>query len=134
MARMFRNLINKYPTELFVYMDNILIATNNNLDRHRQIVDDVLKLLAKESYFLRPSKCVYEQTRIKYLGLIMDGNKLAVNPAKAEGLKDWPRTLNKVKEVRSVLGVLGYQRPFIPNYATIARPLTELTKKDHPFI
>ena len=58
MARMFRNLINKYPTELFVYMDNILIATNNNLDRHRQIVDDVLKLLAKESYFLRPSKCV----------------------------------------------------------------------------
>ena len=32
-----------------------------------------------------------------------------------------------------MLGVLGYQRPFIPNYATIAKPLTDLTKKDHPF-
>ena len=106
---MFRGLINKYPTELFVYMDNILIATNNNLDRHRQIVNNVLELLAKESYFLRPSKCVFEQTHIEYLGLIVDGNKLAVNPAKTEGLQDWPRMLNKVKEVRSVLGVLGYQ-------------------------
>ena len=38
-----------------------------------------------------------------------------------------------VKEVRSVLGVLGYQRPFIPHYADIARPLTALTKKNHPF-
>ena len=109
MAQMFRDLINKYPTELFMDMDDILIATNNNLDRHRQIVDDVLELLAKESYFLRPSKYVFEQTCIEYLGLIMNGNKLAVDPAKAEGLKAWPRTLNKVKEVRSVLGVLGYQ-------------------------
>src|SRR6202012_2201800 len=37
------------------------------------------------------------------------------------------------KEVRSLLGVLGYQRPFIPNYTNIARPLVTLTKKDHPF-
>ena len=38
-----------------------------------------------------------------------------------------------MKEVRSVLGVLGYQRPFIPHYANIARPLTALTKKNTPF-
>ena len=43
-------------------------------------------------------------------------------------------SMDKVKEVWSVLGVLGYQRPFIPNYATIVRPLIELTKKDHPFV
>ena len=52
MAQMFRGLINKYPTELFIYMDDILIATKNDLPRHRQIVDKVLNLLAKESYFL----------------------------------------------------------------------------------
>ena len=39
-----------------------------------------------------------------------------------------------VKEVRSVLGVLGYQRPFIPHYTDIARPLTALTKKNTPFV
>jgi hypothetical protein len=35
--------------------------------------------------------------------------------------------------VHSILGVLGYQRPFIPNYANIAHPLVALTKKDQPF-
>ena len=39
-----------------------------------------------------------------------------------------------MKEVRSVLGVLGYQCPFIPHYADIARPLTALTKKNTPFV
>jgi hypothetical protein len=39
-----------------------------------------------------------------------------------------------VKEVRSILGVLGYQCPFIPNYANIVHPLVALTKKDHPFL
>ena len=33
-----------------------------------------------------------------------------------------------------MLGVLGYQRPFIPNFATIAKPLTNLLKADTPFI
>ena len=36
--------------------------------------------------------------------------------------------------MRSILGILGYQCPFIPNYANIAKPLTDLTKKDQPFV
>ena len=52
---------------------------------------------------------------------------------KADGLKNWPRKLTKVEQVHSVLGMLGYQQPFIPNCATIAKPLTDLTRKDHPF-
>ena len=115
-------------------MDDILIATKNNIEQHREIVDAVLDLLAKESYFLCPTKCVFEQTSIEYLGVIVDGNKLSIAPTKAESLRDWPRTLTKVKDVRSILGVLGYQRPFIPHYADIAKPLTDLTKKDRPFI
>ena len=134
MARMFRPLTNKFPTELFVYMDDILIATKNNVKQHCEIVDVVLDLLAKESYFLRLSKCVFEQTHIEYLGVIVNGNTLSINPAKAESLQEWPQTLTKVKDVRSILGVLGYQCPFIPNYADIAKPLMELTKKDQPFI
>jgi hypothetical protein len=51
-----------------------------------------------------------------------------------DGLREWPRTLSTVKEVRQVLGVLGYQRPFIKDFAALAQPLTALTKKDTPFI
>ena len=114
-------------------MDDVLIATNNDLKLHREIVDAVLDLFEQESYFLWPSKCAWEQTRIEYLGLVIDGDTLTIDPKKADGLQNWPWTLTTVKEVRSILGVLGYQRPFIQNYANIARPLVTLTKKDHPF-
>jgi hypothetical protein len=43
-------------------------------------------------------------------------------------------TPSTVKEVHSVLGVLGYQHPFIPNYANIAHLLVALTKNDQPFL
>jgi hypothetical protein len=55
-------------------MDDILIATGEDLSRHRLIVHDVLDLLESESYFLRPSKCVFEQRRVEYLGVIVDGS------------------------------------------------------------
>ena len=130
---MFRHLTNKYPTELFVYMDDILIATGGDLPRHRQIVHEVLDLLEEESYFLKPSKCVFEQPQIEYLGIIVNGDHIKIDPVKADGLCDWPWDLKTLKEVRSALGVLGYQRPFIPNFANIARPLTQLLKKGTPF-
>jgi hypothetical protein len=134
MSRLLKPLLDKYPTELFVYMDNILIATGDNIERHRQITHEVLDLLEAESYFLHPAKCEFEQCSITYLGIIVDGDQLKLDPKKTSTLRDWPRTLHTVKEVRSILGVLGYQRPFIPDYANIARPLVTLTKKDHPFL
>ena len=73
-------------------------------------------------------------SKIECLGLVVDGDMLSIDPKKADGLHNWPRTLLTVKEVRSVLSVLGYQQPFIPHYADIAKPLTTLTKKDHPFV
>jgi hypothetical protein len=109
MEQMFCILTHKYPTELFLYVDDILVATDNNLDHHRQIVHEVLEVLAEESYFLQLAKCSFEQTNITYLGIIVDGDKLLPDPKKTSALKNWPRVLNTVKEVCSILGVLGYQ-------------------------
>jgi hypothetical protein len=134
MEHMLRHLMCRYPTELFVYVDDILIATTGNLLQHRRIVQEVLEVLVEESYFLQPAKCSFEQTSVTYLGIIVDGNKLSPDPKKTSALKDWPRTLSTVKQVCSILGVLGYQRPFIPNYANIARPLVALTKKTQAFL
>ncbi len=52
MNHMFREMKMRYPNKLFVYMDDILIATNNDLAHHRQIIHEVLDKLEKESYFL----------------------------------------------------------------------------------
>ena len=133
MQKMLRNWLNKCPEETGNYINDMVVATNGNLPRHQQIVSKLLSIFQQNSYFLRPAKCKFEVTRIECLGLVVDGDTLSIDPKKADGLHNWPRTLSTAKEVRSVLGVLGYQRPFIPHYTDIARPLTTLTKKDHPF-
>ena len=133
MRKMLRSLHLKYPDEVKDFVDDVLVATKGDTPRHRQIVNELLTLFTKESYFLHPAKCKFEQTRVTYLGLVVDGETLRIDPKKADGLHNWPHELKTVKEVRSVLGVLGYQCPFIPHYANLACPLMALTKKDHPF-
>ena len=71
---------------------------------------------------------------MEYLGLLLDGETLCIDPSKIAGIVKWPQVLKSVKEVRSMLGVLGYHRAFIPSFADIACPLLNLLKKGTPFI
>jgi Reverse transcriptase (RNA-dependent DNA polymerase)/RNase H-like domain found in reverse transcriptase len=134
MDRLFRPLKDKYPGMLFVYMDDILIATANDLPLHQWIVHDVLDLLEAKSSFLKPSKCKFEHSSIDYLGIVVSNGAISIDPTKRNGLATWPEQLATVKQVCSTLGVFGYQRLFIRGFADIAKPLTKLTKKDVPFI
>jgi hypothetical protein len=55
-----------------------------------------------------------------FLGIRLNRHGITINPAKVKGLTDWPRELKNVKEICKVLGVLGYQHPFILNFARFA--------------
>jgi hypothetical protein len=134
MTRVFRTLQNTYPGEILIYMDDILIATPNDLPRYRQIVREVLEVMRKESFFLKATKCKFEKQRVEYLGLILDGNTIKPDPVKVNGLKTWPRTLKSVTEVRSTLGLLNYHRAFVPGFSHIVKPLTQLLKKNIKFV
>jgi Reverse transcriptase (RNA-dependent DNA polymerase)/RNase H-like domain found in reverse transcriptase len=133
MDHLFCALKDKYLGMLFVYIDDILIATTNDLPLHQHIVHNVLNLLEAESFFLKPSKCKFERTSINYLGIVISNGAISIDPMKHDGLATWPEQLAMVKQVRSTLGVFSYQHPFIHGFANIAKPLMELTKKDTPF-
>jgi Reverse transcriptase (RNA-dependent DNA polymerase)/RNase H-like domain found in reverse transcriptase len=133
MDRVFLKLRNKYPGMVFVYMDDILIATSMDCALHHKIVHQVLELLEEESFFLKPSKCKFKQTTIDYLGIVVSKGTVRIDPTKQNGIAAWPRRLTSVKQVRSTLGVLGYQRPFIPGFTHLARPITQLLKKEKKF-
>ena len=60
MDRLLRPLKLKYPRMIFVYMDDILVATINNPELHRKVVHELLDLLEEQSFFLKPSKCEFE--------------------------------------------------------------------------
>ena len=94
MDHILRPLKLKYPYMIFVYMDDILIATPNDPALHQQIVHDVLDLLEQESFFLKPQKCTFEQQCVEYLGLLLDGETLHINPSKIAGIAKWPRVLS----------------------------------------
>jgi Reverse transcriptase (RNA-dependent DNA polymerase) len=90
MDRVFQKLRNKYPGMVFVYMDDILVATTKDKALHRQIVHEVLDLLEKESFFLKPSKCKFEQESIDYLGIVVSKGTVRIDPTKQNGLAAWP--------------------------------------------
>jgi hypothetical protein len=75
-----------------------------------------LNLLQKLSYFLKLGKCEFECDHVEFLGWLITPDGIMVDSSKATGLGDWPRRLRNVKEVRRMLGILGYQRPFIKGY------------------
>src|SRR6266702_3086231 len=121
-------LMDKYSKELFVYMDNVLIATEEDVLRHRKIVHTFLEICKKESYFLKASKCIFKQSKISYLGIVIDGSQIKINLKKVKGIKDWPREIKTHKGARSVLGTLSYQHPFILFLTHHARPITDTIK------
>ena len=114
-------------------MDDILIATEEDLELHRRIVHDVLDLFEQESLFCKISKCQFEQRSITYLGIIVEAGTIQIDPTKINGLLSWPRKLTTVKQLRSTLGVYGYHCAFIPGYANIVQLLNNLLKQDTPF-
>ena len=67
-------------------MDDILIATGDDLTLHQQIVHEVLDLLAEESLFYKLSKCHFEQTSITYLGIVVEVGTICIDPTKLNGL------------------------------------------------
>ncbi|XP_050897753.1 uncharacterized mitochondrial protein AtMg00860 [Lathyrus oleraceus] len=89
----------------------------------------MLSLLANHNLVANKKKCFFAQQSVEYLGHMITEHDVAVDPRKVTSVMQWPQPKN-VKGVRGFLGLTGYYRKFIKDYGKIARPLTELTKKD----
>ena len=68
------------------------------------------------------SKCEFGKTSLVYLGHIVGGGELKIDPSKVEVIVNWP-TPKKVTEVRTFLGAIQYWRKFIANLSSIGAPL-----------
>ncbi|GKF25121.1 putative reverse transcriptase domain-containing protein [Tanacetum coccineum] len=127
---MFMNLMNRVCRPyldkfMIVFIDDILIYSKTQ-EEHVEHLRLVLELLKKEKLYAKFSKCEFWLKEVQFLGHVINGNGIYVDPSKIESVKNWksPRTPT---EVCSFLGLAGYYRRFIENFSKIAKSLTILT-------
>ncbi|GKD28061.1 putative reverse transcriptase domain-containing protein [Tanacetum coccineum] len=101
-------------------------------EEHEVHLGLVLELLKEEKLYAKFSKCKFWLREVQFLGHVINGDGIHVDPSKIEAVKNWeaPRTSS---EVCSFLGLVGYYRRFIKNFSKIAKSLTILTQKCKTF-
>src|SRR5512141_2002235 len=132
----FMNLMNKIFMEyldqfVVVFIDDILIYSKNE-EEHAEHLRLIMEKLRDHQLFAKFSKCEFWLDRVAFLGHVISSNGVEVDPSKVEAVLAWNPPKN-VSEIRSFLGLAGYYRRFIEGFSKLARPMTELLKKEKKF-
>lgn len=115
-----------------MYMDDLIIPSKN----HKEAIDKldrVLKVAAKSGLRFKWKKCKLLSTRVEFLGNIIENGQISPAFDKVKAVANFPEPTN-VRRLQSFLGLTGYFRKFIPSYSLVAQPLTDLLRKDVPFL
>jgi len=126
MNDVFRTIIAKGI--VIVYLDNILIFTKTE-EEHEQVVWRVLEILTEHKLFLHLEKCEFHRKQIEYLGLVILENKVAMNPVKVAGVREWPIPENWT-DVQAFIDFVNFYCRFIQDFSTITQPLFDLTRSN----
>ena len=114
-----------------VFFDDILVNLKNNKE-HENHLHHVLELLRGANIYAKKSKCTFFVDKVAYLGFIVSKDGISRDPAKVEAIVSWPIP-HSVSKGCGFLGLAGWCRIFVKEYAFITEPLTQLTKKDESF-
>ena len=109
------------------YIDDIVIFSRS-WEEHLRHLQEVFHRLQQAGLTVKLKKCQFGKKRVHYLGHVIGGGEIQPDPGKVAAVKDYPVPVTK-KDVRAFLGLVGYYRRFIPQFASLAAPLTDLTRK-----
>lgn len=115
--------------QVLVYIDDILIMSRD-FEEHVVLVKKVLNTLIQYNIRVKMNKCHWFQKEVKFLGHMVGEKGLCKCDAYLSVMRDFKKP-GTVKELRSFLGFVNYQRKFVPGCASLAKPLTiHMGKKD----
>jgi hypothetical protein len=112
---------------VLAFLDDVMVLGKDFQD-HMDRVREVLDRFRAHKLKLKPKKCCLFRTKAKFLGKIVTGDSVSVDPETFETVKKWsePRC---TRDVESFLGFVNYNREHLPKLAEIAAPLYGLTGK-----
>lgn len=106
-------------------MDDV-ICCSSTWEEHLTLLGNTFKAL-QAGLTLKPAKVQFGPKEVNYLGHTLSAEEIKIGEDRIKAVVDSPRPTN-IKELRSVLGMIPFVRKFIPNLATVIRPLVT-TKK-----
>jgi hypothetical protein len=109
-----------------VYLDDIVIYSKS-AEEHKVHVRQVLELLRSNPFHVCKAKSFFASEETKFLGHIVSAKGIRPDPKKVAAVQEWPVPKN-VHNIRSFLGLVNYFRKFIEHFASLAQPLTNLTR------
>lgn len=101
------NIFRKYNDFLLVYIDDILICSENKND-HKNHIIKFLKECQKEGIVLSEKKAIIEKSEIKFLGLIIDKNGIKLQSHISKKIESFPDKLESKEQIQKFLGCLNY--------------------------
>ncbi|SGY12272.1 BQ5605_C011g06450 [Microbotryum silenes-dioicae] len=129
MNSIFRDLLD---VSVLIYLDDILIFSGNK-SQHTWHVQEVLQRLINNKLYCNPKKCEFNRASTEYLGFIISPSGVSMSQDKVKAITSWP-TPTSLKELQQFLGFCNFYRRFIKGYSRVIAPLTQLLKKNTPFL
>ena len=114
-----------------IYLDDIIVFSKT-FEEHLEHLSAVFYHFKEANIRLKPSKCTFGQAKVTYLGHIISRDGIQPDPEKVHLVQEFPVPCT-VKHVWSFLGLAGYYRHFVQDFAKIASPLNALTRKTSVF-
>ena len=115
-----------------IYLDDVVLFSST-IDQHLMRLEAVLIRIMEANLRIKLKKCHFFESILKILGFVVDKNGILPDPAKLRAVRDYPQP-KSIKETQSFIGLCSFYRKFLKGFSIIARPLTQLTRKNHPFV
>ncbi len=82
-----------------MYMDDIGIVTQTNINDHIAAVCDILQVAQIHDLYFKPEKCLFHVPSMDYLGVILEKGVTHMDPVKIAGINTWltPKTVTEVR-------------------------------------
>jgi len=131
---MFQTIINKILQDLInteevaSFIDDVIVGIEEE-EKHDKVVEKIVKRLAENNLYVKPEKCKWKVRKVEFLRVVIGPEEIKIEEEKIKRVLEW-LTSKEVKDIQKFLELANYYWWFINNFASIARLLHDLVKKN----